>query len=152
VPTPGNSPASTSNWTTASCKCWCWRSAARTAAIIHDASGQPRTDANGRPALGSFDQAALKQLASAVDAPLGSLTLNDDDLDWIELHAQQHFQSASAEQRELHWKDAGYWLCWPLLLLALVSVRKGWSVNWMAGLALAVGLGWPCRHRRKPTD
>ncbi|WP_166215785.1 VWA domain-containing protein [Pseudomonas atagonensis] len=111
--------------------------------ILRDANGQPRTDANGRPALGSFDPAALKDLASALDAPLGSLTLNDDDLDWIDLHAQQHFQSASAEQRELHWKDAGYWLCWPLLLLALFSVRKGWSVNWMPALALAVGIGWP---------
>jgi len=109
--------------------------------VIHDANGQVRTDSNGRPALGSFDQAALKQMASAMDAPLGSLTLNNDDLDWIELHAQQHFQSASDEQRELHWKDAGYWLCWPLLLLAFLSVRKGWSVNWMAGLLLAVGLG-----------
>jgi Ca-activated chloride channel family protein len=110
--------------------------------VIRDANGQPRTDSNGRPALGSFDPAALKQLASAVDAPLGSLTLNDDDLDWIELHAQQHFQSASDEQRELHWKDAGYWLCWPLLLLAFFSVRKGWSLNWMAGLLLAMGLGF----------
>lgn len=111
--------------------------------IIHDANGQPRSDANGRPALGRFDPAAIKQLASALDAPLGSLTVNDDDLDWIELHAQQHFQSASAEQRELHWKDAGYWLCWPLLLLALFNVRRGWSVNWMPALALAIGLGWP---------
>ncbi|VVO43360.1 VWA domain-containing protein [Pseudomonas fluorescens] len=110
--------------------------------IIHDANGQPRTDSDGRPALGSFDQAALKQLASALDAPLGSLTLNDDDLDWIELHAQQHFQSASDEQRELHWKDAGYWLCWPLLLIAFFSVRKGWSLNWMAGLLLALGIGF----------
>ncbi|WP_433740779.1 VWA domain-containing protein [Pseudomonas putida] len=109
--------------------------------IIRDASGQPRTDSNGRPELGSFDQAALKQLASALDAPLGSLTLNDDDLDWVDLHAQQHFQSASDEQRELHWKDAGYWLCWPLLLLAFFSVRKGWSLNWMPGLLLAIGLG-----------
>lgn len=109
--------------------------------IIHDASGQPRTDSHGRPALGSFDQAALKRLASALDAPLGSLTLNNDDLDWVELHAQQHFQSASAEQRELHWKDAGYWLCWPLLLIAFFSVRKGWSLNWMAGLLLALGMG-----------
>lgn len=108
--------------------------------IIHDASGQPRTDSNGRPVLGNFDQAALKQLASAVDAPLGSLTLDNDDLDWIELHAQQHFQSASEEQRELHWKDAGYWLCWPLLLLAFFSVRKGWSLNWMAGILLALGI------------
>jgi Ca-activated chloride channel family protein len=111
--------------------------------IIRDASGQPRTDANGRPELGSFDPAAIKQLASAVDAPLGSLNLNDDDLDWIDLHAQEHFQSTIAEQRELHWKDAGYWLCWPLLLLALFSVRKGWSVNWMPALLLAIGLGWP---------
>lgn len=111
--------------------------------VIRDASGQPRTDANGRPELGSFDPAAIKQLAAAVDAPLGSLTLNDDDLDWIDLHAQEHFQSASAEQRELHWKDAGYWLCWPLLLLALFTVRKGWSVNWMPALLLAIGLGWP---------
>ena len=111
--------------------------------VIQGTNGQPRIDANGRPTLGSFDPAALKQLASALDAPLGSLTLNDDDLDWIELHAQQHFQSATAEQRELRWKDAGYWLCWPLALLALFNVRKGWSVNWMSALVLAVGLGWP---------
>ncbi|MGN4047946.1 VWA domain-containing protein [Pseudomonas sp. SM4] len=111
--------------------------------VVQGAGGQPKIDSNGRPILGSFDQAALKQLASAVDAPLGSLTLNDDDLDWIELHAQQHFQSASAEQRELHWKDTGYWLCWPLLVLALFGVRKGWSVNWMPALLLAAGLGWP---------
>ncbi|QXI18364.1 VWA domain-containing protein [Pseudomonas hamedanensis] len=111
--------------------------------VIRDSSGRPRTDASGRPALGRFDQAALKQLAAAVDAPLGSLTLNDDDLQWIELHAQRHFQSVSAEQRELHWKDAGYWLCWPLLLLALFNVRKGWSVNWMPALALTIGLAWP---------
>ncbi|MDB6143548.1 MAG: repeat-containing protein [Pseudomonas sp.] len=108
--------------------------------ILHDASGQPRTDSNGRPQLGSFDPDALKQLAKATDAPLGSLTLNDDDLDWIELHAQQHFESASDEQRELHWKDAGYWLSWPLLLIAFFSLRRGWSLNWTAGLLLALGI------------
>jgi len=114
--------------------------------IIRDARGQPRADVNGRPVLGRFDQAGLKQLASGVDAPLGSLTLNDDDLDWIELHAQQHFQNASAEQRQLQWKDAGYWLCWPLLMLALVSVRKNWSVNWMPVFLLAMGMSWPTEH------
>ncbi|HEX4550187.1 VWA domain-containing protein [Pseudomonas sp.] len=111
--------------------------------VIQGAGGQPTVDSNGRPVLGSFDAAALKQLASAVDAPLGSLTLNDDDLDWIELHAQQHFENVSAELQELHWKDAGYWLCWPLLVLALVGMRKGWSVNWAPVLFLAVGMGWP---------
>lgn len=88
----------------------------------------------------NFDAGALKQLAAATDAPLGSLTLNDDDLDWVELHAQQHFQNADEQQRNLQWKDAGYWLCWPLLLLALFSVRRGWSLNWMAVLVLGVCL------------
>ncbi|OOV92855.1 VWA domain-containing protein [Pseudomonas sp. MF4836] len=110
--------------------------------IIRGPDGQPRTDAAGRPQLASFDPAALKALASALDAPLGSLTLNDDDLDWVQLHAQAHFQAASDEQRALHWKDAGYWLCWPLLLLALFSVRRGWSLNWSAVLVLGLGLGW----------
>lgn len=87
-----------------------------------------------------FDAATLKQLAAATDAPLGSLTLNDDDLDWVELHAQQHFQNADEQQRKLQWKDAGYWLCWPLLLLALFSVRRGWSLNWMAVLLLGIFL------------
>lgn len=108
--------------------------------IIRDANGQPRTDSNGRPQLGSFDGAALKQLAAATDAPLGSLTLNDDDLDWIEGHARQHFQAASDEQRELQWKDAGYWLCGPLVLIAFFSVRRGWSLNWNAVLVIGVGM------------
>ncbi|MCP1604890.1 VWA domain-containing protein [Pseudomonas citronellolis] len=89
-----------------------------------------------------FDAEGLKGLAGAADAPLGSLTLNDDDLDWIELHAQQHFQAAQDDGRELHWKDAGYWLCWPLLGLALLNIRKGWRVHWLGAALLALGLGW----------
>ncbi|MDE1167308.1 MAG: VWA domain-containing protein [Pseudomonas sp.] len=108
--------------------------------IIRNADGQPRTDDNGRPQLGAFDKAGLEQLAKALDAPLGSLTLDDSDLDWIEGHAQQHFQAASDPDHQLAWKDAGYWLCWPLLLIAFFSVRKGWSLNWVAGLVLAVSL------------
>ena len=87
-------------------------------------------------ALGSSP--TLKPLASALEAPLGSLTLNDDDLDWIELHAQQHFQNVDEQQRLLQWKDVGYWLCWPLLLLALFGVRKGWSLNWTAVVLLGL--------------
>ncbi|MGU9857239.1 VWA domain-containing protein [Pseudomonas sp. LF245] len=88
--------------------------------------------------LGLGSSPTLKQLASAAHAPLASLTLNDDDLDWIEDHAQQHFQAADEQQRLLQWKDAGYWLCWPLLLLALFSVRRGWSLNWTAVLLLGL--------------
>ncbi|MDD2060997.1 VWA domain-containing protein [Pseudomonas sp. GD03860] len=106
--------------------------------LIKGADGQPLTDSQGRPQLGHFDKEGLKQLASALDAPLGSLTLDDDDLDWIEAHAQQHFERANQERQPLRWKDAGYWLCWPLLLVAFLCIRRGWSLNWSACLLLGL--------------
>lgn len=108
--------------------------------MLRGADGQPLTDSTGKPVLGQFDPAALKQLAAAADAPLGSLTLNDDDLDWVELHAQKHFQDAQDATQPVHWKDAGYWLTWPLVLLALLAVRRGWSIHWTAAVLLASGL------------
>ncbi|MFJ4396768.1 VWA domain-containing protein [Pseudomonas sp. NPDC089396] len=108
---------------------------------LRDAQGLPRLDAEGRPVQGDFDAKGLEGLAKAANAPLGSLSLNDDDLDWIELHAQRHFKAASGLDAQLHWKDAGYWLCWPLLALVLLSVRRGWRVNWLPGLLLALLLG-----------
>lgn len=91
----------------------------------------------------NFDRPGLEQLAHALDAPLGSLTLNDDDLDWIELHAQKHFKAASGDANETRWKDAGYWLVWPLLLIALLCIRRGWSISWSAAIILGIGLAQP---------
>lgn len=114
--------------------------------LLPETGGTQRLDEQGRPALGRFDAEGLKRLAGAVDAPLGSLTLNDDDLDWIELHAQQHFQAVRGDDQQVHWKDAGYWLCWPLLLLALFGVRRGWRVHWLSAALLAIGLGAPSQQ------
>lgn len=111
--------------------------------VVRNAQGLPQVDSSGRAVQASFDSKAIEALADAADAPLGSLTLNDDDLDWIELHAQRHFQAIRDEGKEIHWKDAGYWLCWPLLLIALFCVRRGWRVHWLAALLLTIGLTLP---------
>lgn len=114
--------------------------------VLHDPQGRPRVGSDGRPLLANFDSEGLKALARAADAPLGSLTLNDDDLDWIELHAQRHFQAVQDEGKEVHWKDAGYWLCWPLALIALCCVRRGWQVHWLVVLLmLMAGAPQPAR-------
>lgn len=100
---------------------------------------------------GGIDAAALRDLARAAGAPLGSLTRTADDLDWISLHAQQHFRAVQdAQAGPAHWKDAGYWLCWPLALIALLAVRKGWSVAWTACLVAAMTLGAPPPARAGP--
>lgn len=108
--------------------------------VIRDGQGRPRVGPDGKPALGSFDADGLTQLARAASAPLGSLTLDGDDLDWIELHAQRHYESVQDEQQAPHWKDAGYWLCWPLAVIALLCVRRGWNVNWTAGVLLGLAV------------
>ncbi|MCE7761327.1 VWA domain-containing protein [Pseudomonas putida] len=108
---------------------------------LRNGQGMLRLDALGRPVQGDFDVQGLKGLAKAASAPLGSLSLNNDDLDWVELHAQRHFKAASAAADQVRWKDAGYWLCWPLLLMVLFSVRRGWRVNWLPAFLLAMLLG-----------
>ncbi|MBC3480896.1 VWA domain-containing protein [Pseudomonas sp. SWRI77] len=113
----------------------------RDAGVLRDAQGRTRIGADGRPLQAVFDEDALRKLAKASNGPLGSLTLNDDDLDWVELHAQQHFQAAQGDPQQVHWKDAGYWLCWPLALIALLCLRRGWKVQWMASVLVAVLLG-----------
>jgi len=93
-------------------------------------------------ASAGIDTGALRNLAGAAGAPLGSLTGSADDLDWIALHAQQHFRAVQdARSGAVHWKDAGYWLCWPLALLALLAVRRGWNVAWAACLLATAMLG-----------
>ncbi|WP_442107511.1 VWA domain-containing protein [Pseudomonas sp. NUPR-001] len=115
--------------------------------VLLDTKGRPRIAEDGQPVQASFDAQGLKQLAQAADAPLGSLTLDDDVLDWITLHAQQHLQAVQGDQQQVHWKDAGYWLCWPLALIALCCVRRGWRVNWL-GLWLVVLLSMPAEPAR----
>lgn len=85
-------------------------------------------------------RAGLEHLASELDAELASATANDRDLLWIERHARQHYQQTLDSDSGLRWKDAGYWLVWPLLLLALTSLRRGWRVHWCT-LPLLLTLG-----------
>jgi len=116
--------------------------------LITDSNGAPRLDSSGKPIISEFDKDALEQLADALDAPLGSLTQNADDLDWIQLHAQQHFNAANPDNDQLHWKDMGYWLCWLLLPLLWLGIRKGWSVSWLPAVLLTIGLCLPAGQAR----
>lgn len=119
---------------------------------VLDGAGRPRLDARGNPVADDFDAAALKTMAQALDAPLGSLAGDASDLRWIRLHAQQHFASVQ-DSGAAQWKDAGYWLCLPLALLALACVRRGYTVAWSvtgAVLLLACAGGLPTPVRAGP--
>ena len=78
------------------------------------------------------------------------------DIDSIDRRMERHLRSAREDDPGARWSDAGYWLAWPVALLALFWFRKGWSVRWGTAvvvwgvdvLPLMIGCGPPGRLSR----
>ncbi|WP_144107878.1 VWA domain-containing protein [Paraburkholderia sp. BCC1886] len=102
--------------------------------------GRIEMDAQGRPLVGSFDAAAIRKVADQAGIPLASLRADDDDIVWVQHRAQAWFEEAQASKIVPRWKESGYWLLAPLLLLALWSFRRGWTVRWLAAVLLSLTL------------
>jgi Ca-activated chloride channel homolog len=86
----------------------------------------------------AFDEAAIRKITQAASIPLASMRSDDDDIDWVERRAQVFLQAAQEDQRAPRWKESGYWLVLPILLLALYSFRRGWTVKWLPVLIVAI--------------
>ncbi|MGO4611969.1 hypothetical protein AB4142_37095, partial [Variovorax sp. 2RAF20] len=75
--------------------------------------------------------------------PVATLTTDSDaDVAWVQRHVQSHVEQTHASDTQ-RWRDAGWPLTIPIALLAVLWFRKGWSVRWIAGLAVAMALGAP---------
>jgi Ca-activated chloride channel family protein len=94
------------------------------------------TDNLGRRVYSKLDVNALRSL-SHIDIAATTLTLNDDDIHWIQRRVQHHLQAVQQRNRKTHWIDEGYWLTVPVAAVALFWFRKGWTVRWTSA-ALAV--------------
>jgi Ca-activated chloride channel homolog len=105
---------------------------------VRRADGQIATDARGRPLFGAFDLAGLRALADEAGLPLASMRLDDDDIGWIERRAQAHLQEAAARHAAVRWREAGYWLTFPIALLGLAWFRRGWVVRWLPSVLVGV--------------
>lgn len=100
-------------------------------------AGGPLKEGDG--AAPGLDAAALHKLRDA-DVPVATLTTDsDDDVAWVQRHVQSHVEQASA-QDTVRWHDAGWPLTIPIALLVLLWFRKGWTIRWVAGVAVAVAL------------
>jgi Ca-activated chloride channel family protein len=108
---------------------------------LKSADGGVVVDASGRPATGSFDGKSLQQLSSDANVPLASLTLDDDDMAWVQRKAQKHLQQVEDADSELRWKESGYWLSFPIALLAVFWFRRGWVVRWGVNVFLGLMVG-----------
>ncbi|HYP86076.1 VWA domain-containing protein [Variovorax sp.] len=106
--------------------------------------GGPIRSADGDGDGGGFarlDLQALKRLKSQTDVPVATVTLDgDEDVQWVQHRVQSHLAQKIAESGG-RWKEAGWWLTLPTVLLAALWFRKGWTVRWISAWMLAVALG-----------
>jgi len=93
-------------------------------------------DSFGRRVYAKLDVSALRSL-SRVGISATTLTLNDDDIHWIQRRVQHHLEAVQQKDSKTRWIDEGYWLTIPIVVIALFWFRKGWTVRWTSG-ALAV--------------
>jgi Ca-activated chloride channel homolog len=93
-------------------------------------------DHTGRRVFAKLDVKALRAL-SKYDIDATTLTLNDDDIQWIQRHVQHHLQAVQQKDAKTGWIDQGYWLTVPVAAFLVFWFRKGWTIRWTSA-ALAV--------------
>jgi Ca-activated chloride channel homolog len=107
------------------------------------AGGPVQTDSNhfleehGRRVFAKLDLNALRAL-SKYDIDATTLTLDDDDIKWIQRHVQHHLEATQQKDAKTRWVDQGYWLTLPIAALVVFWFRKGWTVRWTAAVLAVV--------------
>jgi Ca-activated chloride channel family protein len=76
------------------------------------------------------DRAGLRAAASAGGGMLFTSAVDDSDIADLNRRVQRHLVNAIESDENLQWRDAGYFLVWPLALIALLWFRRGWTVQW----------------------
>jgi Ca-activated chloride channel family protein len=99
------------------------------------------TDSEGRRVYSKLDVNALRDL-SKISVEATSLTLDDDDVKWVQRRVQHHLDVVQQRDSKTRPIDEGYWLTIPIAAIAVFWFRKGWTVRW-ASSALAFILVWP---------
>ena len=85
-------------------------------------------DSSGRRLYSKLDVSALRSLKQ-LGISATTLTLNDDDIKWIQRRVQHHLQAVQQRGSKTRWIDEGYWLTIPIAVLAVFWFRKGWTVR-----------------------
>jgi Ca-activated chloride channel family protein len=78
---------------------------------------------------------AADRTAAGLKSDVVAVTVDDADIRSLERRIETHYQSAQANEAGARWRDEGYWLVWPVALIALLWFRRGSTVPWMLMVA-----------------
>ncbi len=115
---------------------------AGTVLLVADSPG-PADAAALRKAAGRNNVVMLSvrppQDTSGVSVDNVNVTVDQSDIQSLERRIETQFQSAQAEQSGTRWRDDGFWLLWPVVLLGALWFRRGMTVQWAVVLFLLHG-------------
>ena len=97
--------------------------------VMRRADGRFVTAADGTRRVAPFDRAGIERFMSGSDAIWVPAELGERDAQLIQLRVQSHLQEAVAGAANARWRDAGHWLLFPIVLLAALSFRRGWTAG-----------------------
>lgn len=86
------------------------------------------TDAGGARVVAKLDVDLLKSLHSTTGADVATMTDDDTDVRWVAQRIRTNFAQKQATEGD-RWRDFGWWLLCPLVLLYGLSFRRGWVVR-----------------------
>lgn len=77
------------------------------------------------------DLSGLEAVSAAVDGQVVEATADTRDVDRLMQQIRTNLVNAIQADKNLQWRDFGYFLVWPLALLCLFWWRRGWTINWV---------------------
>jgi len=80
--------------------------------------------------ISTLDRAGLEAMERESGAYVTTVTVDDTDVRRINRSIASHLTAVQLDDSEGRWRDEGWWLVVPLLLLTLGWFRKGWTVQW----------------------
>ena len=108
-------------------------------APIRVGRNQFATDAQGVRIVATLDREGLEALVDEAGVFVAGSTVDGADVDRLQRQVQSHLRIVQQDDPTARWRDDGYYLVFPVLLLALFWFRKGWTVRWSAAV-LVFGL------------
>ncbi len=87
-------------------------------------------DASGMTVISKLDREGLEALSNKAGAYVTTATVDDSDVQRINRRIESHLKAMQSENENMKWKDSGYYMVIPVVLLSLFWFRQGWTVKW----------------------
>ncbi|GMR17427.1 MAG: hypothetical protein BMS9Abin32_526 [Gammaproteobacteria bacterium] len=90
--------------------------------------GSPVMGVSGGRLDTRIDAAILRRMSSEAGVAVVRAATGNSDIRRLQRSIQSNLRAA--EDPDSLWRDQGWWLLWPALLLSLLHFRRGWTMRW----------------------